>query len=103
MVASTTASYSTQVTTVVSDPSAPGAPNGSQTPTQLQWLVQPGGGTVGTPIIPQAEVAVENASNQIVQNDFSSVTLQASGGSGNFSNTCFGASRTGSSSSRAAA
>ena len=52
----------------------------------------PGGGTAGTPISPQPEVAVEDASNNIVQNDFSSVTLQRPiTGPGSLSGTCFGA------------
>ena len=84
-------SYSTSVTTVVSDPSAPPTPNVGAA-TQLQWLIQPGGGTAGSPIAPQPEVAVEDASGYIVQNDFSSVTLTATPitGTGSLSNTCFG-------------
>ena len=61
--------------------------------TQLQWLIQPGGGTAGSPIAPQPEVAVEDASGYIVQNDFSSVTLTATPiglATGSLSNTCFG-------------
>ena len=83
--------YSTSVTTVVSDPSAPPTPNVGAA-TQLQWLILPGGGTAGSPIAPQPEVAVEDASGYIVQNDFSSVTLTATPitGTGSLSNTCFG-------------
>ena len=43
----------------------------------------------GIPIAPQPEVAVEDSAGNIVQNDFSSVTLQASG-PGSLSSTCFG-------------
>ncbi len=83
------ASYSSTVTTVISDPSTPTSPGSVGSPSQLQWLIQPGGGTAGTPITPQPEVAVEDSSGNIVQNDFSSVTLQASG-PGSLSGTCFG-------------
>ena len=87
-------SYSTKVTTVISDPSSPGSPSGVGSPAQLQWLIPPGGGTVGTPITPQPEVAVEDSSGNIVQNDFSSVTLEATQTSGSrtgtMSSTCFG-------------
>ena len=86
-------SYSTSVSTVVSDPSAPPTPDVG-TATQLEWLIQPGGGTAGSPIAPQPEVAVEDASGYIVQNDFSSVTLTATPvapATGSLSSTCFGA------------
>jgi type II secretory pathway pseudopilin PulG len=88
----TSSSYSTSVSTVVSDPSAPPTPNVG-TATQLQWLTEPGGGTAGSPIAPQPEVAVEDASGFIVQNDFSSMTLTATpvgSATGSLSNTCFG-------------
>ncbi len=84
--------YSTVVTTVVYDPSAPPSPNGVGQPAQLVWLQQPTGGTVGTPVTPQPEVAVEDALNNIVTSDLSSVTLQIISGpaGGSFSNTCSG-------------
>ena len=68
---------STVVTTVISDPSSPPPPNGVGAPVQLVWLSQaPYTGTTGTPISPQPEVAVEDALNNIVTSDLSSVTLQ---------------------------
>ncbi len=94
---SSTGSYgsSTQVTTVIYDPSAPPPPDGVGTPTQLVWLQTPTSGTVGTPVTPQPEVAVEDALNNIVTSDLSSVTLQivsytGSSGQGSFSSTCSG-------------
>ena len=83
--------YSTAVTTVIYDPSAPPAPNGVGAPTQLVWLQQPTTGVAGISITPQPEVAVEDSSNDIVTGDFSSVTLQQISGPGSLSNTCFGA------------
>ena len=93
VVSSTTAghSYSTTVTTVIYDPAAPPSPSNVTAPTKLVWLQQPATGVAGISISPQPEVAVEDASNNIVTSDFSSVTLQASGGTGTLSNTCFGA------------
>ena len=55
-------SYSAVVTTVISDPSAPPSPNGVGVPSKLVWLQQPSSGTVGTPVTPQPEVAVEDTS-----------------------------------------
>ena len=81
---------STVVTTVIYDPSAPPPPNGVGTPVQLVWLQQPTSGTVGTPVTPQPEVAVEDALNNIVTSDLSSVTLVVVSGPGTFSSTCSG-------------
>ena len=91
-ITSTTGSthYSTQVTTVIYDPSAPPPPNGVGTPTQLVWLQTPTTGTVGSPVTPQPEVAVEDALNNIVSSDLSSVTLKVVTGPGQFSSTCSG-------------
>ena len=44
----------------------------------------------GPPVTPQPEVAVEDALNNIVTSDLSSVTLQVVSGPGTFSNTCSG-------------
>ena len=92
VITSTTGSthYSTQATTVIYDPSAPPPPNGVGTPTQLVWLQTPTTGTVGSPVTPQPEVAVEDALNNIVSSDLSSVTLKVVTGPGQFSSTCSG-------------
>ena len=82
--------YSTSVTTVIFDPSSPPAPNGVGTPTQLVWLQTPSAGTVGSAVTPQPEVAVEDALNNIVSKDLSSVTLKVDTGPGQFSSTCTG-------------
>ena len=85
----------TQVTTVVYDPAAPPCPNSPNNcagaPAKLVWIQQPTGGSVGTPITPQPEVAVEDANGNIVSNDFSSVTLQVVSGPGTVSGSCVGA------------
>ena len=83
-------SYSTVVTTVIYDPSAPPPPNGVGVPSKLVWLQQPTGGTVNTPVTPQPEVAVEDSSGNIVSSDLSSVTLKVYSGPGTFSTTCSG-------------
>ena len=84
-------SYSSVVTTVISDPSAPPSPNGVGVPSKLVWLQPPASGTVSTPVIPQPEVAVEDAGNNIVSNDLSSVTLQlVPPAPGHLSTTCTG-------------
>ena len=94
-IASTKASYSTSVTTVITDPGAPLPPNGAGVPAQLVWLQQlqpPASGTAFSPITPQPEVAVEDNQGDIVSSDFSSVTLQLVSGpsGGSISNTCSG-------------
>ena len=83
-------SYSTTVTTVIYDPAPPLSPGNVTAPVKLVWLQQPATGVAGISITPQPEVAVEDANNNIVTSDFSSVTLQTSPG-GFLSNTCFGA------------
>jgi hypothetical protein len=83
--------YSTVVTTVIYDPSAPPSPNGVGAPTQLAWLQTPTSGVAGISITPQPELAVEDANNNIVTSDFSSVSLQQVSGPGSLSDTCFGA------------
>ena len=55
------------------------------------WLEQPGGGTVGIPHHPAAEVAVEDASNNIVTERLLLGHVAEHSGPGTFSNTCFGA------------
>ena len=82
--------YSTDVSTVVYDPNSPPAPNGVGSPVNLVWLQAPTGGSVGTAVTPQPEVAVEDALNNIVTSDLSSVTLKVVSGPGTFSSTCSG-------------
>ena len=78
------------MSTVVYDPNSPPAPNGVGAPVNLVWLQAPTGGSVGTAVTPQPEVAVEDALNNIVTSDLSSVTLQVVSGPGSFSSTCSG-------------
>ena len=56
------------------------------------WLQSPTSGIVGSQVSPQPEIAVEDANNNIVSSDFSSVTLSVSSGptGGTLSNTCSG-------------
>ena len=89
---SSSSSFSTQETTVISDPGAPLPPNGIGVPYQLAWVQEPTGGTAYAPVSPQPEVAVEDSSGDIVSSDFSSVTLEIVSGptGGTISNTCSG-------------
>ena len=91
-IASTSGSFQTVETTVVSDPGAPLPPNGNGIPYQLVWVQQPTGGSAYAPVSPQPEVAVEDISGDIVTSDFSSVTLNLMSGptGGTISNTCSG-------------
>ena len=85
---------STRVTTetVIYDPNVPQNNNVIGTPTKLVWLQTPTGGVVNSPLSPQPEIAVEDANNNIVSNDFSAVTLKVRSGpaGGTLSNTCSG-------------
>ena len=86
----TSASYTTSVSTVIYDPQ-PLSPTGGTTPAKLVFL-QPtttGTGTINAAVSPQPIVAVEDASNNIVYSDASSVALAASG-PGALSNNCSG-------------
>ena len=95
---SSNSSFSSQVTTVITDPGAPSCPNYPNcagVSSQLQWVPPTGAGGSGTaysPVTPQPEVAVEDAGGDIVSSDFSSVTLQVVSGpaGGTISNTCSG-------------
>ena len=89
---SSSSSFSTVETTVITDPGAPLPPNGSSTPYQLAWVQQPTSGTAYAPVSPQPEVAVENSSGDIVTSDFSAVTLNLVSGpsGGTISSTCSG-------------
>ena len=90
-------SYTNVVDTVVYDPKAP-AVNGASSPTQLVFLqptsVNPGTGTVGSPLSPQPLVAIEGPTTQggtgIDYNDASSVSLQIASGpnGGTLSSSC---------------
>ncbi len=86
----TSASYTTSVSTVIYDPQ-PLSPTGGTTPAKLVFL-QPtatGTGTINAAVSPQPIVAVEDAANNIVYSDASSVALAASG-PGALSNNCSG-------------
>ena len=85
--------YSTQVSTVIYDPSAPPVTGGT-TPSKLVFM-QPtataaGSGTVNAAVSPQPIVAIEATNSDIVYSDASSVTLTASGGTGRLSSNCSG-------------
>jgi hypothetical protein len=51
-----------------------------QTPTKLAFTQQPGNGVVGSPLVPQVAVAVEDANGNVVTGDASTVTLTLSSG-----------------------
>ncbi|MGA2838450.1 MAG: hypothetical protein ABSF84_17845, partial [Acidimicrobiales bacterium] len=93
-ISSTTVSYSTSVTTVITDPGAPQSPTGAGAAYQLVWLpgTEPTGGSAETPFSPQPEVAVEDKQGDIVSSDFSSVTLalMSAPTGGTISSTCSG-------------
>ena len=78
------------VTTVITDPAAPTAPNGAGAAYKLVWLQTPTGGTAFSPVTPQPEVAVEDIQGDIVTSDFSSATLSLVSGPGTISSTCAG-------------
>ena len=87
--------YTTQANTVIYDPHVPTCTGSACTigaASQLVWLQSPTSGIVGSQVSPQPEIAVEDANNNIVSSDFSSVTLSISSGpaGGTLSNTCSG-------------
>jgi hypothetical protein len=78
------------VTTVITDPAAPAAPNGAGAAYKLVWLQTPTGGVAFSPVTPQPEVAVEDIQGDIVTSDFSAATLSLVSGPGTISSTCAG-------------
>ncbi len=83
--------YTTQASTVIYNPAAQ-AGSGSLSASKLVWLQSPTAGTAGSPVTPQPQIAVEDANNNIVTNDFSQVTLSVSSGpsGGTLSSSCSG-------------
>ncbi len=88
----TSASYTSSISTVIYDPQ-PLSPTPGTTPTKLVFLqpttTNPGTGTINAAVSPQPIIAIEDAANNIVYSDASSVTLSASG-PGSLSNNCSG-------------
>jgi hypothetical protein len=85
--------HSYSISTVVNDPSAPATPSFG-TASKLVFIGQPGNGTAGNSLSAPPEVAIEDASGNIVTTDLSSVQLalaSTSGGSGTLSQNCSGA------------
>ena len=81
--------YTTTTSTVIYDPAVPLNTNPIGQAAKLVWLQSPTTGVVNSPLSPQPEIAVEDASGDIISNDFSSVTLTISG-PGSLSSTCSG-------------
>ena len=77
---------------MIYDPHVPTSASTVGAASQLVWLQSPTSGIVGSQVSPQPEIAVEDANNNIVSSDFSSVTLSISSGpaGGTLSNTCSG-------------
>jgi type II secretory pathway pseudopilin PulG len=77
------------IQTVVNDPLAPPAAGVGSVPAQLAFVQQPGGGTTGSALYPQPEVAIEDSSGNVVSSDFSTISLSlntVTGAGGTMSN-----------------
>jgi type II secretory pathway pseudopilin PulG len=78
---------SSTITTVVDNTTPPTpATNCANTPLQLVWVSQPGGGNAGTALFPAPTLAIENQSGCVELNDASAVALSVNSGPGTLHN-----------------
>jgi type II secretory pathway pseudopilin PulG len=77
------------ISTVVGDPLPHAIPNATD-PTKLVFIGEPGNGISGSSLNPQPIVAVENANDQVVTSDLSTVTLTLSANNGATLSNCTG-------------